>query len=291
MKEKITGHTQLLTLMGYPIRHTHSPLMHNEALKVSGLDYAYLCFEVDNDNLEDAINSMKALKVRGGNVTMPNKIEVIKYLDKLSEEAKMCGAVNTIVNSGGILTGHITDGIGYLRAIQDLGADIKGQKITLVGAGGVGKTMQVSLARAGVAELSVFNVKDKFWQRAEDTVEMINQQTECKAALYDLADLDKLKDEIHSSYLVANATGVGMKPLEGKTYIPDKSFFREGMYVTDVIYSPKETAFLKLAKQAGCITMNGLPMMLFQGAESFKLWTGMDMPIDHMKKFLEKNIK
>lgn len=286
MAERITGHTELLTLMAYPIRHSSSPAMHNEALAYLGLDYAYLCFEVDNSNLKDAIQSMRALKVRGGNISMPNKIEVMKYLDKLSAEAKLCGAVNTIVNDNGVLTGYITDGIGYMMALKDRGIDITGKKMTIVGAGGVGKTIQVQAALDGVAEISVFNRKDSYWNRAEDTVAMLSERTDCRLALYDLADLDRLKEEIHDSYLAANATGVGMKPLEGQTYIPDKSFFRAGMVVTDVIYAPEETEFLRLAKEAGCRTMNGLGMMLFQGAAAFRLWTGRDMPIQHMKEVL-----
>ena len=123
--------------------------------------------------------------------------------------------------------------------------------------------------------------------RSKETVDKITEQTDCKAALYDLADLDKLKEEIEDSYLFANATGMGMKPREGQTYIPDKSFFRPELIVTDVVYSPAETAMLKMAKEAGCKTMNGMGMLLFQAAEAFYLWTGKEMPIDHMKKTLK----
>lgn len=286
MSERITGHTELLTLMAYPIRHSSSPAMHNEALAYLGLDYAYLCFEVDNSNLAEAISSMRTLKVRGGNISMPNKIEVMKYLDQLSPEAQLCGAVNTIVNDDGVLTGHVTDGIGYVMALKDHGWHLKGEKITVVGAGGVGKTIQVQAALEGAREISVFNIKDRYWHRAEETVAMLNEKTDCRVTLHDLGDLAALKAEIHDSYLVTNATGVGMKPLEGQTYIPDKSFFRPGMIVTDVVYEPHETEFLRLAREAGCHTMNGLSMMLFQGAAAFRLWTGRDMPIPHMKEVL-----
>ena len=286
MAERITGHTELLTLMAYPIRHSSSPAMHNEALAYLGLDYAYLCFEVDQNNLKEAIASMRALKVRGGNISMPNKIAVMQYLDEISPAAKLCGAVNTIVNDDGHLTGHITDGIGYVRSLADKGIDIKGKKITIIGCGGVGKTIQVQAALDGAGEISVFNARDPFWGRAEETVAMLNRETGCKVNLYDLADLDKLKEEIYDSDICTNATGVGMKPQEGITYIPDASYFKPGMVVTDVIYAPLETEFLRLAKEAGCKTMNGLGMMLFQGAAAFKLWTGQDMPIEHMKEVL-----
>lgn len=287
MAERITGHTELIGLMAYPIRHSSSPAMQNEAFAKLGLDYAYLAFEVDNDTLEDAIKGLRALRMRGSNVSMPNKTVVHKYLDKLSPAAEMCGAVNTIVNDDGVLTGHITDGIGYMAALKDNDIDVIGKKMTIVGAGGAATAIEIQAALDGVAEMSIFNVKDKFWANAEETVRKINEKTNCKATLYDLADLDKLKEEIADSYLFANATGMGMKPLEGKTYIPDKSFFRSDLIVTDVVYFPRETEMLRMAKEVGCKTMNGLGMMLFQGSAAFELWTGQPMPIEYMKDILD----
>lgn len=286
MAERITGHTELIGLMAYPIRHSSSPAMQNEAFAKLGLDYAYLAFEVDNDTLEDAITGLKALKMRGSNVSMPNKTVVHKYLDELSPAAEMCGAVNTIVNDNGKLTGHITDGIGYMQSLKDNDIDVIGKKMTIVGAGGAATAIEIQAALDGVAEISIFNRKDEFWANAEKTVEKINTKTNCKATLYDLADLDKLKEEIADSYLFANATGMGMKPLEGQTYIPDKSFFRKDLIVTDVVYFPRETEMLRMAKEVGCKTMNGLGMMLFQGSAAFELWTGQPMPIEYMKETL-----
>lgn len=287
MGERITGHTELIGLIAYPIRHSSSPAMHNEAFAKLGLDYAYLAFEVGNEELEDTIKGFRAMKVRGSNVSMPNKTVVHKYLDKVSEAAELCGAVNTIVNDNGVLTGHITDGIGYMQALKDANIDVIGKKMTIVGAGGAATAIEIQAALDGVKEMSIFNIKDKYFERAKQTVKDINERTNCKATLYDLEDLDKLKEEIADSYLFANATGMGMKPLEGKTYIPDKSFLRPDLIVTDVVYAPRETELLKMAKEVGCKTMNGLGMMLFQGAAAFKLWTGKEMPIEHMKKVLD----
>lgn len=287
MAERITGHTELIGLIATPIRHSSSPTMHNEAFAKLGLDYAYLAFEVGTEELEDTIKGFRAMKVRGSNVSMPNKTVVHKYLDKLSPAAELCGAVNTIVNDDGVLTGHITDGIGCMSALKDAGVDIIGKKITIVGAGGAATAIQVQAALDGVAEISIFNKKDKFFENAEKTVEKLNSKTNCKVALYDLDNLDKLKEEIASSVLFINATGVGMKPLEGITYIPDTSFFRPDLTVLDIVYAPRETTLLKLAKSAGCRTLNGLGMMLFQGAAAFKMWTGKDMPIDYMKEILD----
>ena len=289
MAERITGHTELIGLLAYPIRHSSSPAIHNEAFAYLGLDYAYLAFEVDNETLEDAIKGIRALKMAGANLSMPNKTSVIKYLDRLAPAAQLCGAVNTIVNENGVLTGHITDGIGYMSALKDNQIDAIGKKMTIVGSGGAATAIQVQAALDGVAEISIFNIKDKFWENAEATIEKITKQTDCKVSLYDLADLEKLKAEIDDSYLFTNATGMGMKPREGQTYIPDKSFFRPDLIVTDIIYSPQETKMLQLAKSAGCKTMNGMGMLLFQGAAAFQLWTGKEMPFEHMKQVL--NIK
>lgn len=287
MEKRITGHTELIGLVAYPIRHSSSPAMHNAAFAKLGLDYAYLAFEVGKEDLEDTIKGFRAMKVRGSNVSMPNKTVVHKYLDKLSPAAKLCGAVNTIVNDDGVLTGHITDGVGYMMALKDNDINPIGKKMTIVGAGGAATAIQIQAALDGVKEMSIFNRKDDFWATGEETVKKINEKTDCKATLYDIADLDKLKAEIADSYLFTNATGMGMKPLEGKTYIPDKSFFRPDLIVTDVVYSPRETKMLKMAKEVGCKTMNGLGMMLFQGAAAFELWTDQPMPIDYMKEILD----
>ena len=217
---------------------------------------------------------------------MPNKTVVGQYLDKLSPAAELCGAVNTITNENGVLTGHITDGIGYMQSLKDYDIDVIGKKMTIVGCGGAGTAIQIQAALDGVKELSIFNVKDAFWDKAQETVDKINDRTDCKATLYDLADKEALRREIADSYLLANATGMGMKPLEGQTWLPDTSYLRPDLIVTDTVYAPAKTKFLEMAEEVGCKKMNGLGMMLFQGAAGFKLWTGQDMPIEHMKEVL-----
>lgn len=287
MSERITGYTELIGLMAYPIRHSSSPTMHNEAFAKLGLDYAYLAFEVDNDSLEDAVKGIRALKMVGSNVSMPNKQAVCRYLDELSDAAKLCGSVNTIVNQNGHLVGHITDGIGYMAALKDNNIDLIGKKLTIVGAGGAATAIEIQAALDGVKEISIFNRHDKFWDNGLSTVEKINTHTKCHAALYDLDDLARLKEEIASSTVFTNATGIGMKPLEGQTYIPDASYLPDNVVVVDVVYAPRESALLKLAKEAGCKYMNGLGMMLFQGSAAFELWTGQAMPIEYMKEILD----
>ena len=217
MAERITGHTELIGLMAYPIRHSSSPAMQNEAFAKLGYDYAYLAFEVGADEIEDAVKAIRTLKMRGSNVSMPNKTLVGQYLDELSPAAELCGAVNTIVNDNGHLTGHITDGIGFMQSLKDNNIDVIGKKMTIVGAGGAATAIEIQAALDGVSEIVIFNRKDEFWDRAVSTVEKINTRTSSHAVLYDLADLDKLKEEMDDSYLFVNATGVGMKPLEGQS--------------------------------------------------------------------------
>ena len=286
MAERITGHTELIGLIATPIRHSKSPTMHNEAFAKLGLDYAYLAFEVGTEQLEDAVKGFKALGVRGYNVSMPNKTVIGKYLDKLSPAAELCGAVNTVVNDNGVLTGNITDGIGYMRSLKDKGFDVIGKKMTIVGAGGAATAIEIQAALDGVKEISIFNRKDEFWDRAVQNVKNINEKTNCKATLFDLDDKEALRREIADSYLFANATGVGMKPLEGQMVIPDASYLRPNLIVTDVVYMPTKTKLLEVAEEVGCPCMNGLGMMLYQGAAAFKMWTGEDMPIAYVKEIL-----
>ncbi|MCB2355717.1 shikimate dehydrogenase [Clostridium estertheticum] len=288
MAERITGHTELIGLMATPIRHSLSPTMHNEAFAKLGLDYAYLAFEVGNDQLEDAIKGIRAFGMRGSNVSMPNKQVVLKYLDKLSPAAEMVGAVNTIVNDDGILTGHITDGTGFMLGLKQADVNIIGKKMTLCGAGGAATAVCIQAALDGVKELSIFNRKDDFYKNAQRTVAVINEKTDCKATLYDIEDKVSLRREILESAIFTNATGVGMKPLQDKSLITDSTMLRPDLIVADTVYAPIETVLLKLAREQGCKTVNGLGMMLWQGAAAFKVWTDQEMPVDYIKGLLFK---
>ncbi len=286
MTERITGHTELIGLIATPIRHSLSPTMHNEAFAKLGLDYVYLAFEVDNKELPDVIQGFRALKLRGFNVSMPNKTAVCQYLAQLSPAAKLVGAVNTVVNDDGVLTGHITDGTGYMRALSEQQIDIIGKKITLCGAGGAATAICVQAALDGVKEISIFNRKDNFFANAEATVKKIRDNTNCVVNLYDIDDSKRLRQEMEDSVLFANATGMGMKPYVGQTLLPDDSFLRPDLIVTDVVYNPPKTRLLEIAEKKGCRTMNGLGMMLWQGARAFEIWTGKEMPIEYVKNIL-----
>ena len=283
-RHQITGHTELIGLLAYPIRHSQSPATHNAAYEKLGVDIVNLAFEVDAPELEDAIKGLRALKMRGANVSMPNKTIVHQYLDEISPAAKLCGAVNTIVNKDGYLVGHITDGIGYVQSLKDNDIDPTGKKVTIVGSGGAATAVEIQAALDGVAEINVFNVRDNFFGRAEEIVAKLNERTECKVTLHDYSDPEILRASIAESAILVNGTSVGMASNVDRTIITDTSMFHKDLFVFDVIYNPQETRLLREAKEAGCKTGNGMYMLLYQGAASFKLWTGEEMPVEIIKE-------
>ena len=290
----ITGHTELVGLMAYPIRHTQSPTTHNLAYDKNGDDVIQLAFEVDNSTLKEAVESIRALKMLGSNISMPNKTVVHQYLDEVDEAAKLCGAINTVVNlrdeNGNVtgkLKGYNTDGMGYWQGIKEEGIDFRGMKLVLIGTGGAATAIAVRGALDGIAQLDIFNIRDKFYARGEEIVETINQNTDCKAYMHDLADLAILKAKMREADIFCDATGVGMHPLEDLSNIPDSSYFRKDLIVTDTVYAPRETVMMKQAKEAGCERVyNGMSMMLFQALIAIRLYTGKDTPVDYMKEKL-----
>ena len=291
MAERITGHTELIGLMAYPIRHSSSPAMHNEAFAYLGLDYAYLAFEVDNNTLEDAVKGIRALKLVGSNVSMPNKTVVGQYLDKLSPAAELCGAVNTIVNENGVLTGHITDGIGFMQALKDNDIDVIGKKMTIAGAGGAATAIQVQLALDGAKEVNIFNIKDKFFERAEGTkAKLAEKCPDCVVTVDDLADKAKLEEEIKTCDILINTTIMGMKPHEDVTLV-DKSLFRKDLVVADTVYNPEKTKMILEAEEAGCKAIGGAGMLLQQGAVNYELFVGKEMPLAEYQEFQKAQAK
>ena len=286
MKSNITGRTRLIALLGSPISHSKSPAMQNGVFEAMGLDYVYVAFDVSVDKVENAIKGLRALNVRGSNVTMPLKKVVCRYLDKLSAAAEMAGAVNTIVNDDGILTGHITDGEGYMMSLADAGVEFIGKKMTIVGAGGASTAVAIQAAINGVKEISIFNRKNATFSRGEKLTKGLIENFGCKAQMFDLSNIDELRQEIASSDIFVNGTPVGMEDTIGQSVIPDASFFHLGLTVTDLIYVPAETTLIKMAREAGCRTVSGLGMQLFQGVTSFNLWTGEKMPLDVARKIL-----
>lgn len=280
----ITGHTTLTGLLGSPVSHSISPLMHNEAFRLLGLDYAYLCFNVKEESMEDAVKGLRSLGARGWNCTMPDKQRMCELSDRLSPAARMIGAVNTVVNENGILTGHNTDGMGYMMAVKEAGFDIIGKTMTLFGAGGAATAIAVQAALDGVATLNIFNRRGRSWEHAVRLTDTINANTSCKASLYDLADTASLTRCLKESAILTNGTSVGMAPHESGCIIEDASVLHPDLIVSDIIYNPRMTRLMQIAKEKGCPVFNGLYMLLFQGAEAFRLWTGQEMPVAEIRE-------
>ena len=285
MEKRISGHTGLLALIGSPVGHSASPLMYNYSFEKLGLDFAYVAFDVKEQDVKAALDAMRLFNMRGMNVTMPDKVEAARHMDELSPAAQIIGAVNTIVNENGKLIGHITDGEGFVNNLKDHGVDIKGKKITVAGGGGAATAIQVQCALDGAREIVIFNKKDVFFERTLQTAEKIRAAVpECIVSVYDIDDVEKMTAEIQSSDIFANATIVGMKPMDDQSVMKDLSALRPGLVVADIVYNPEETLLLKQAKTAGCICIGGKGMLLWQGVSAFKLFTGEDMPVEEVKE-------
>lgn len=280
----ISGHTRLTCLLGSPVSHSISPLMHNEAFRYLGLDYVYLCFDVKEAGMEAAVNGLRTLNAAGFNCTMPDKTRMCELADRLSPAAEMTGAVNTVVNENGCLTGHNTDGIGYMSAVREAGYDIIGKQMTLLGCGGAATAIAVQAALDGVSKLHIFSRKGASFQRAVALADRIHARTACRVEVQELRDRTALKTAVSESAILTNATPLGMSPNEDACPIPDKNILYPELIVSDIIYNPRQTKLMTLAAETGCRTFNGLYMLLFQGAEAFRLWTGHDMPLEHIKE-------
>ena len=280
----ITGHTKLTGLLGSPVSHSISPMMHNEAFRPLDLDYVYLAFDVEKQELAPTVGGLRAMKVRGFNITMPHKHAMCQLCDSLSPISEILGTVNTVVNEDGHLTGYTTDGIGYMRGLQEDGYEILGKKMTLLGAGGAASSILAQAALDGVSEISVFNRQGTNFEHTQKLIQLLKERTNCRIRLFDITDSAALRREVSESALLTNATSVGMAPNTDASLIQDATLFRPDLIVSDVIYHPSETKLLRDAKKAGCRTQNGLSMLLYQGAESFRLWTGEEMPVSIIRE-------
>jgi len=280
---RIDGRTKIFGLIATPIGHSLAPTMHNLAFKKLGLNNAYMAFEVGNEELADVVAGFRALHLKGFNVSMPNKTKIQPLLDEITPAAELIGAVNTVVNDNGKLIGHNTDGLGYIGTLTERDVDFVGKKMTLMGAGGAAKAVAIQAALDGIAEIAIFN---RDITKASEIAELINNESNCRVNAYKLDDLDSLKSEIASSDMLTNATGVGMNPLEGQSLIPDTSWLRPELVVSDLIYNPRKTTLLEQAESVGCKAINGLGMMLWAGSRSFEIWTGKEMPVEYVKKHL-----
>ncbi|WNQ13408.1 shikimate dehydrogenase [Paenibacillus aurantius] len=273
--------TVMYGVFGDPIAHSKSPLMLNRAFAEADLNAAYAAFHIRPGTLKDAVAGIRALGFRGVNVTIPHKVEVMDYLDHLDDGAKAIGAVNTIVNDHGVLTGYNTDGIGYVRSLkEETGVKLAGAKVVLLGAGGAARGLVYALAKEGAAKVTLAN---RTPGRAVELARAMGAYTSTEGI-----GLDQAKDAVEAADLVINTTQMGMHPNVEETPL-DSSLLRPGMIVSDIVYNPRETRLLREAKARGAQVHGGLGMFIYQGAYAFEYWTGLPAPAAAMREAVEQS--
>ena len=279
---KVTGKTCVYGIFGYPVKHSLSPLMQNAAFREAGIDAVYVPFEVEPENLKEAVDGVRALGIKGLNLTVPHKERIVEQLDYLSEEAELLGAVNTVKNENGELTGYNTDAEGFLRSLIEEGVELEGKKALMLGAGGAARAVGYALLKGGVSFLYIVN---RNFQRAREVGELLGKRGNVLVFPLKESTVETLLKEVD---LIVNTTSVGMKPEDPHLF--DYSKTPEGITVVDIIYNPPETPLLKAAKERGCKTVNGLGMLVHQGAVAFEIWTGKTAPVETMREVLEREL-
>ena len=280
---KIDGYTRLAAVVANPIKHSISPFIHNRAFEATNTNGVYLAWEVEGTDLAETVANIRRYQMFGINLSMPYKEQVIPYLDQLSEEARLIGAVNTVVNRDGTLIGYNTDGKGFFKSLPSF--KISGKRMVLLGAGGAAKAILAQAILDGVSQVSVF-VRSGSIEKTRPYLEKLQNETGFKADLFALEDVSELQARITDSDLLVNATSVGMDGVSQP--IPTSIVLPEKILVADVIYQPFETPFLKWARSQGNHAVNGLGMLLYQAAEAFQLWTGKEMPTDQIWELLKQ---
>ena len=275
----VSSKTRVCGLIGGPVEHSVSPAMHNAAFNILGLDYIYLPFRVAKEQLAKAIDGVRALNIRGLNVTIPYKVAVIPLLDELEPLAEKIGAVNTIVNNNGILKGFNTDAGGFLQALRKSGFEPWGRKAVVLGAGGASRAVSFALAENG-ADIVILNRQlEMDW--AVGLAGNISQFSSREVKALELND-DNLKAVLRNADILINATSVGMSPDTGCTPVA-KKLVRPGLVVFDAVYNPIKTRLLAEAEAAGARTISGVDMLVGQGALAFEMWTGLKPPVAEMR--------
>jgi shikimate dehydrogenase len=275
---KISGKTRVCAIIGDPVEHSLSPVMHNAAFKKLGLNLVYVAFTVTRNELKDAISGARSLGMQGLNVTMPHKNAVMSYLDETDSTAKAIGAVNTILNEQGKLIGYNTDGVGAMRALKENGISPDGKKMLLLGAGGAAKAIAFQAAQE-VEELVILN---RTSEKAEKLAEVLRREFGKRVNSGALSS-DVLKKELKTTDILVNATSVGMHPDVNRSPVPS-DLLRSGLCVMDIIYNPLETKLVTDAKAVGAKVVFGLEMLLYQGAVAFEIWTNCPAPVEVMRK-------
>ena len=278
----IKGSTNIVGLIGHPVEHSFSPPMHNAAFDALGLNYAYVAFDVNPNDLQSAIEGATSLNIKGFNVTIPHKIEVIRHLDELDEVAGLIGAVNTIDFKN--LKGYNTDGIGAIKAIEEV-TKVKGKNVVVAGAGGASRAISFYLAKFGAASITILNRNVEKAQSLARDVSKSDLIDEVKSD-----SISQITSHLSNADILVDTTPLGMDPHIDDEPIAKADVMHEDLVVFDAVYNPNETVLIKEAIKAGAKPVYGIKMLLYQGAESFEIWTGKKAPIDVMEKALRKTL-
>jgi shikimate dehydrogenase len=281
--------TNLIGVIGHPIKQSLSPLMHNSAFRIGNLNYIYLPFGVPAENLKDALKGMIALGIKGFNITIPHKEKISQHLHNISEEANIIGAVNTVVNENGQLVGHNTDVHGIVESLKNFKDSIDGEVVTIIGAGGAARACIYALIRN--FKVKRINIINRTTQIAESLKEYFTAKMHFNDfKVYELIPPD-IVEVLQKSKLIINSSSVGMFPSSDDTVTAIEDSFHDEQIVFDVVYNPMITKLLKIAKSQGATTISGLKMFVEQGAKSYEIWTGEQMPNEEIYNILEKYLK
>jgi shikimate dehydrogenase len=285
---EITSKTKTCGLIGDPVEHSMSPVMQNAAFKELGLDFVYLPFQVKPEHLAEAVAGLKALNVRGFNVTIPHKIAVLLLLDSIDPLAEKIGAVNTVLNTDGLLRGFNTDAEGFYRALEEHGVNPQGKKVAVLGAGGAARAVSYILVEKG-ARVTVINRREHL-AHAQDISVMISKAFgKGLGQPVNVVALDNLEEGLRGVDILVNTTSVGMWPHSGDSLVP-AALLKEIPVVFDIVYNPVITCLLKEAAQTGAKTISGVDMLAWQGALAFEKWTGRPAPLDLMRRQILKTL-
>ena len=278
----IKGSTNIVALIGHPVEHSFSPPMHNRAFEKLNMDYAYVAFDVEPANLKSAIEGAKALNIKGFNVTIPHKISVIEFLDEIDEVASLIGAVNTIDFKN--MKGYNTDGIGAVKAIEEV-TSIKDKNVVIAGAGGASRAISFYIAKYGADTMTILNRNPLKARNLASDVSNSGLIGEVKSD-----SISEINAYLADADILIDTTPVGMHPNVDDEPIATSQNMHEDLVVFDAVYNANETVLLKEAIKAGAKPVYGIKMLLYQGAESFKIWTGRDAPVDEMEMALRKTL-
>ncbi len=264
-------------VIGDPIDHSLSPIMHNSAFKALGINSSYISYRVPKSELKSAVESLRSIDISGFNVTIPHKIDMIKYMDELDESSSQSGAVNTVKNTRSTFIGYNTDVYGFVRPLHNRNIKFNGMKVLILGAGGAAYAIITALSREnGILRVTVIN-------RSKLNALKLLKHAYKLGLNCDFQELDSLQNVASGSNLIINATSLGLNYEESPV---SSKYIGKNTIVYDIVYSPIYTSLIKNARKAGATVIYGYEMLLEQGSQAFKIWTGLDAPLDVMKKSL-----